>query len=102
MASDISQQLGSGMSSDSTTSGTYDHSEGTVARMIEDQTARLPSDVFLWGAMGCAGLSLALHLTKDHDDSRFFGQWVAPLLIMGLYNKVVKVAGSDQSTRDRR
>ena len=28
------------------------HSEGTVARLIEEQTAKLPSDVFLWAAVG--------------------------------------------------
>jgi hypothetical protein len=79
-----------------------DHSEGVVARTIEYQTAKLPSDVFLWAAMGCAGLSLMLHMSKDQTNSRFFGQWVAPLLIMGLYNKVVKVAGSDQWSQMQR
>ena len=29
-----------------------DHSEGMVARAIEQQTARLPSDLFLWAAGG--------------------------------------------------
>src|SRR5687768_16834019 len=70
------------------------HSEGVVARTIEDQTARIPSDVFLWSAMGCAGVSAMLHFSGDHSDSRFVGQWVAPLLIMGVYNKIVKVHGS--------
>jgi hypothetical protein len=28
--------------------------------------------------------------------SLFLGQWAAPLLLFGLYNKVVKVAGSDR------
>jgi len=32
---------------------------------------------------------------KDHQ-SLFVGQWVAPFLILGLYNKLVKVAGSDR------
>ena len=76
-----------------------EHSEGKLARSIEEQTAKVPSDVFLWSAMGFAGLSLVLHLSKEHDNSRFFGQWVAPLLVMGVYNKVVKVAGSDQLSR---
>ena len=29
-----------------------EHAEGPVARMIEEQTAKLPSDVFLWAATG--------------------------------------------------
>ena len=78
------------------TSEAKKHSEGMVARTIEDQTARLPSDIFLWSAMGVAGLSAVMHCSGDHDDSRFVGQWVAPLLILGLYNKIVKVHGSDR------
>ena len=31
---------------------------------------------------------------KDHA-ALFVGQWAAPFLIMGLYNKVVKQHGSD-------
>ena len=33
--------------------------EGPVARTIEQQTAKLPSDTFLWAAMGSIGLSLS-------------------------------------------
>jgi hypothetical protein len=73
----------------------YDHSEGTVARAIEDQTARLPSDTFLWLAGGAIGTSLALHFAGKRQESTFVGQWVPTLLILGLYNKLVKVVGSD-------
>jgi hypothetical protein len=75
------------------------HEEGPVAKAIENQTARLPSDLFLWGAMGVAGLSCALHCVGEERNSRFFGQWVAPFLIMGLYNKLVKVAGNERQSR---
>ncbi len=72
-----------------------DHSEGTVARMIEQQTARLPSDVFLWTAVGSMGVSLALHLAGKRRMSLFVGQWAPSILILGLYNKIVKTHGSD-------
>ena len=72
------------------------HSEGMVARMIEDQTAKLPSDVFLWAAGGCIATSLCLQLSGKQHESLFVGQWVPTLLILGLYNKIVKVAGSDR------
>ena len=72
------------------------HSEGVVARKIEQQTAKLPSDTFLWAALGSMGVSLFLRMSGQRDQSLFVGQWAAPLLIMGLYNKVVKVAGSDR------
>ena len=73
----------------------HDHSEGAVARAIEQQTARLPSDTFLWAAFGSIGLSLGLQLLGKHQSSNFVGQWAPTILIMGLYNKLVKVEGSD-------
>jgi hypothetical protein len=72
------------------------HSEGKVARTIEEQTAKLPSDVFLWAALGSMGTALALHVAGKKATSLFVGQWAAPFLVLGLYNKIVKVAGSDR------
>jgi len=75
------------------------HSEGGIAKAIEEQTAKLPSDLFLWAAGGSILLSFALKSGgKDHQ-ALFVGQWVAPFLVLGLYNKLVKVAGSDQLSR---
>ncbi len=73
----------------------HDHSEGVIARTIEDQTARLPSDAFLWAALGSIGLSLALQCTGKQQMSNFVGHWAPTILILGLYNKIVKVQGSD-------
>ncbi len=72
------------------------HTEGPLARAIEEQTAKLPSDVFLWAAVGAIGVSAILQFSGNSDKSRFVGQWVAPFLLLGLYNKIVKVAGSDR------
>jgi hypothetical protein len=72
-----------------------DHSEGQIARMIEEQTAKLPSDVFLWAACGSIVGSLAFQLLGDERKATFVGQWAPTLLILGLYNKLVKVEGSD-------
>jgi hypothetical protein len=72
------------------------HTEGRVARAIEEQTAKLPSDIFLWAAIGAIGVSAYLEFTGNEEKSRFVGQWVAPFLLLGLYNKLVKVAGSDR------
>ena len=33
------------------------HKEGPVAKAIEDQTAKLPSDAFLWIAIGAIAVS---------------------------------------------
>lgn len=76
------------------------HREGPIARTIEEQTAKLPSDVFLWGAVGFMGVSAALHCLGRRHTGLFVGQWAAPLLLMGVYNKLVKVAGSDRIHAD--
>ena len=73
------------------------HSEGTVARTIEQQTAKLPSDVFLWAALGSIGTSAMFRLMGKKNASLFVGDWVAPLLLFGVYNKIVKTQGSDRS-----
>lgn len=76
------------------------HSEGSVARAIESQTSKLPSDVFLWAALTAMGVSAALQVSGHKKTSNFVGQWAPTLLIFGLYNKIVKVMGSDpKSTR---
>ena len=72
-----------------------DHKEGKVAKEIEDETAKVPSDVYLWTAFSAMGVSLALKMFKKHKAAVFVGQWAAPILIMGVYNKIVKVEGSD-------
>jgi hypothetical protein len=74
-----------------------EHSEGPVARTIEEQTAKIPSDIYLWAALGSMGTSLALQLTGKKEESLFVGQWAAPFLLLGVYNKLVKVAGSDRA-----
>jgi len=73
------------------------HSEGRVARAIEYQTARLPSDTFLWAAIGSMAAAALFQLRDEKHLSLFIGQWAAPLMLMGLYNKLVKVAGSDRT-----
>lgn len=73
-----------------------EHSEGRVARMIEHETAKLPSDTFLWLAWGSIAVSLALKLSGRDRDALFVGQWAPTFLIHGLYVKMVKQLGSDR------
>ena len=72
-----------------------DHSEGQVARTIEEQTARLPSDLFLWAAIGSMAASATLQLIGNRNTSVFVGQWAPTFLILGVYNKLVKQMGSN-------
>lgn len=88
--------------------------EGPLARRIEEQTAKIPSDVFLWAAGAAVVGSLALQIFGLRSRSMrglglggrtraplagFIGQWVPSLLLLGVYNKIVKVAGSDRAPR---
>ena len=86
------------------------HREGRVARAIEQQTARLPSDVFLWAAGAAMAGSLVTQIfgiggrrnrmmSERAPLSTFIGQWVPTLLLFGVYNKIVKVQGSDRTMR---
>ena len=72
--------------------------EGPVARAIEEQTAKLPSDLFLWAALAAMAASLTLKVMGQKHTSLFVGQWPAPFLLMGLYNKIVKVEGHDRQS----
>jgi hypothetical protein len=72
-----------------------EHKEGPVASAIEEQTAKLPSDIFLWAALGSMAASLTLQIMGKKKESLFVGQWPAPFLLLGLYNKLVKLEGHD-------
>ena len=73
-----------------------EHREGQVAKTIEKQTAKLPSDVFLWTALSVMGTAFLFQLFGKKHTSLFFGQWAAPFLLFGIYNKIVKTQGHDQ------
>ena len=75
----------------------YAHSEGRVAKTIEEQTAKLPSDAFLWMAVGSMAVSATLQIMGNKPVSLFVGQWAPTFLILGLYNKLVKQLGSDRT-----
>lgn len=70
--------------------------EGDLAKRIEQQTAKLPSDVFLWASIGTMAVSLGLKLAKQNHTALFVGQWAAPFLLFGIYNKIVKTEGSER------
>ena len=73
----------------------HEHHEGTVTKAIETYTSQVPSGAYLGLAIGSIGLSLFLKLNGRDRDAQFVGQWVSPFLLLGLYNKVVKLHGSD-------
>ena len=77
----------------------HEREEGTVAKAIERQTSKLPSDWFLWAAVASMLASATLLLSQRKQESVFIGQWVPTLLLFGVYNKLVKQHGSDETER---
>ena len=73
----------------------HQHKEGEVTKAIEHYTSQVPSGTYLSLAVGSLGLSLALRLLGQKHAANFVGQWVPTILILGLYNKMVKIDGSE-------
>ncbi len=69
--------------------------EGPLARAIEEQTARLPSDTWLWAAGASIALSLYLQARDEKQKALFVGNWAPTFLLLGIYNKTVKLHGSE-------
>lgn len=72
-----------------------DHTEGPVAKAIESQTSKMPSDWFLWASLASMAASASLKMMGKNHTALFVGQWAAPFLLLGLYNKLVKQQGHD-------
>jgi hypothetical protein len=71
-----------------------EHREGLFTRLLEQQTAKVPSHVFLFSAFCALSVSLVAELRGGQRSSQFIGMWVGPLLTMGVYNKLVKTFGT--------
>jgi hypothetical protein len=70
-----------------------EHSEDELTRILEHQAAKLPSDLFLFTAISAMLISFGLELAGRARLSRFIGMWPPALLMMGIYNKLVKMMG---------
>jgi len=72
--------------------------EDRVTGAIERQTSQAPSSLFLGLALGSMAISAVLKISGKDNWALFVGQWAAPFLIMGNYNKMVKQHGSDAAS----
>ena len=68
-----------------------------IAKRFEQQAEKTPSFPFMAGALGSIALSAGLMLTGRREVATFVGQWVPTLLLIGVYNKLVKVANQRES-----
>ncbi len=69
--------------------------EDQLTAMLESYSAKWPTSLFMGAAIASIVGSLVLKSQKKDHHALFIGQWAAPFLILGLYNKLVKQHGSD-------
>lgn len=69
--------------------------EDQVTAAIEKYTSQIPSSAYLGAAIASIAGSVIFQIANRKHEALFVGQWVAPFLILGLYNKLVKLHGSD-------
>ncbi len=74
-------------------------SEDGFTAMIEAKTSQIPSSAYLAAALASMVTSAIFKASgKDHA-ALFVGQWAAPFLLLGVYNKMVKQHGSDADSQ---
>lgn len=71
--------------------------EGKQTKKIEEVTAQAPSKLYLCAALTAMGAALALKCMGHRHSALFVGQWAAPFLLLGIYNKIVKTQGHDRT-----
>jgi hypothetical protein len=69
--------------------------EDQITAAIEKCTSQVPSSVYLALALASMAVSLGFQAAKKQHSALFVGQWAAPFLLLGVYNKLVKIHGSD-------
>ena len=65
---------------------------------IESKTSQIPSTGYPAAALSSMAASAILKIAGRDDWALFVGQWAAPFLLMGVYNKMVKQHGSDSAS----
>jgi hypothetical protein len=72
-----------------------DKTEDQFTALLESQSSNVPTSVFLGAAIASIAGSLVFKLAGKDQHAQFVGQWAAPFLLLGIYNKMVKQHGSD-------
>lgn len=71
--------------------------EGHLTKTVENQTAKAPSITWLGLAVGSMAVAAGFQLfSKKKELGNFIGLWAPCFLMVGIYNKIVKVQGNDQ------
>jgi hypothetical protein len=73
--------------------------EDELTKTIERYTGAIPSSAFLTVAVAAMAVSLAAQMAGGGKWGNFIAQWAPTWLMIGLYNKMVKLEGHDRSDR---
>lgn len=73
--------------------------EDEMTKAIERYTAAIPSSAFLTVAVAAMGVSLLAQLSGGGKWGNFIAQWAPTWLLIGVYNKLVKLEGHDREDR---
>jgi hypothetical protein len=73
--------------------------EDQFTKTVEEYTAAIPSSAYLAVAVAAMAASLGLQMAGRGKWGNFIAQWVPTWLIIGLYNKLVKLEGHDRYDR---
>ena len=71
--------------------------EDSLRKSVGEYTAAVPSSAYFGIAVGAMVLSLAFQAAGRGKWGNFIAQWVPTCLIIGVYNKLVKLEGHDHA-----
>lgn len=69
-----------------------DEMKNGIIATVEEKLTDLPCNVYFGSAATIAGVAVAFRLFGKKSQSRFFGQWIAPFILLGVYSKLKKSA----------
>ena len=78
--------------------GRGDAREDQFTAAIEKTTSQIPSSAYRGAAVASMAVSVGFKIAKKDHLALFVGQWAAPFLLLGIYNKLVKQHGSDSTS----
>ena len=75
--------------------------EDRFTKSLEEYTSAIPSSAYLGVAIGAMALSVICQVTGRGKWGNFIAQWVPTWLIIGVYNKLVKLEGHDHTDHEQ-
>lgn len=64
--------------------------ESDLVKRIEKRAENIPASYFLTAAAASVAIALALAFSRKKQWAGFVGQWVPTILLLGIYNKILR------------